>query len=353
MNLIGLSREELTREIGALGEKPFRAKQLWHWMYHQGETDFDKMTSLGKPLREKLKQTHVVARPTVLRELTSSDTTRKWLLQFSDGGAVESVFIPEEDRGAVCVSTQIGCPNGCVFCHTGTQKLTRNLTAGEIVSQFMVARDVYGEWPSPAGEQRLLSNVVVMGMGEPLLNYDSLKTALKILTDNEGIGVSKRRVTVSTSGIVPKIPQLARDFGCIKLAVSLHAPTDEVRDKIMPVNKKYPLKELMAACREFQEIAGTRQYITMEYVMLDGVNDSDADARALIRLVDGLMVKFNLIPFNEWNGCPLKCSSGKRIARFSEILERSRHAAPVRASRGQDIMAACGQLKSSVKAEGL
>lgn len=347
MNLIGLSRAELQAELEKLGEKPFRAKQLWHWIYWQGKTDFSEMTSLGKPLREKLAADgYTLNRPEIIREQNAADRTRKWLFKFEDGQSVETVYIPEEDRGAVCLSTQVGCPNGCVFCHTGSQKLTRNLTSGEIVAQFMAARDSYGEWPSPVQEPRYLSNIVVMGMGEPLLNYENVKKALQIIMDGEGIALSKRRITLSTCGIVPMIPRVAEDLG-VKLAVSLHAPTNEIRDRIMPVNRKYPLEELMAACRKFQEIGGTRQYITMEYVMLDGINDSDADARELLRLVKGLAVKFNLIPFNEWQGCPYKCSSKNRIKRFSALLEEHNYAAPVRQSRGQEIMAACGQLKST------
>lgn len=347
MNLIGLSRPELQAELEKLGEKAFRTKQLWHWIYWQGKTDFSEMTSLGKPLREKLENSgYTLNRPQIVRELNASDKTRKWLFKFEDGQSVETVYIPEDDRGAVCLSTQVGCPNGCVFCHTGSQKMVRNLTAGEITAQFMAARDSYGEWPSPAGEPRYLSNIVVMGMGEPLLNYENVKKALQIIMDPEGIALSRRRITLSTCGIVPVIPQVARDLG-VKLAVSLHAPTNEIRDKIMPINRKYPLEELMAACREFQEIGGTRQYITMEYVMLDGINDSEADARELMRLVKGLAVKFNLIPFNEWAGCPFRCSSKTKIEKFAKILESRNYAAPVRQSRGQEIMAACGQLKTA------
>ena len=349
MNLIGLTRSELQSELEKLGEKPFRTKQLWHWIYWQGKTDFDEMTSLGKPLRQKLKDNeYTLHRPKVLKEQNSADTTRKWLFEFDDRQTVETVYIPEEDRGAVCLSTQVGCPNGCVFCHTGSQKFTRNLTATEFVAQFMAARDSYGEWPSPSAQEvRYLSNIVVMGMGEPLLNYENVKKGLQIIMDPEGIAISRRRITLSTSGIAPVIPRIAEDLG-VKLAVSLHAPTNEIRDKIMPVNRKYPLEELMAACKKFQEIGGTRQYITMEYVMLDGINDSEADAKELIRLVKGLAVKFNLIPFNEWKGCPFKCSPQKRIERFSALLEEKNYAAPIRVSRGQDIMAACGQLKTAV-----
>lgn len=349
MNLIGLSREELQDEIKKLGEQAFRTKQLWHWIYWQGKRNFEDMTSLGKPLRQKLIDNgYNVNRPEIVKELNASDRTRKWLFRFEDGQEVETVYIPEDDRGAVCLSTQVGCPNGCVFCHTGSQKMVRNLTAGEIVNQFVAARDSYGEWPSPANEPRYLSNVVVMGMGEPLLNYDSLKTALKIIMDPEGLALSRRRITLSTSGVVPVIPQIATDLG-VKLAISLHAPTNEVRNRIMPINRKYPLEELMIACKKYQEIAGTRHYITMEYVMLDGVNDSEADARELMRLVKGLAVKFNLIPFNEWGGCSLKSSPMSRIEKFAKILENRNYAAPIRSSRGQEIMAACGQLKSDSK----
>lgn len=347
MNLIGLNRDALTSILTGMDEKPFRVKQLWHWIYFQGATDFGAMTTLSKTLRAKLSDAgHTLKRPVVVREQNAADRTRKWLLRFDDGTEIETVYIPEDDRGAVCVSTQAGCPNACAFCRTGSMKFRRNLTAGEIVAQFMAARDSYGEWPSPSLEPRYLSNVVVMGMGEPLLNYEATRDALKIITDPEGIALSKRRVTLSTSGVAPVIPRVAEDLD-VKLAVSLHAPTDEVRDKIMPINRKYPLKELMTACRKFQDIAGTRNYITMEYVMLDGVNDSEADARELMRLVKGLAVKFNLIPFNEWAGCPFKCSPAGRIVKFSKILENAHYAAPIRVSRGQDIMAACGQLKAA------
>ncbi|MCQ2965494.1 MAG: 23S rRNA (adenine(2503)-C(2))-methyltransferase RlmN [Alphaproteobacteria bacterium] len=349
MNLIGLSKEELTAEVVNMGEQAFRAKQLWHWIYWQGKTDFNDMTSLAKDFRQKLiEKGYTLDRPKVVRELTATDKTRKWLFQFTDQREVETVYIPEEDRGAVCISTQVGCPNDCKFCHTGSQKFTRNLTAGEIVGQFMAARDSYDEWPSPSIEPRYLSNIVVMGMGEPLLNYENTKKALKIIMDPEGIAISKRRITLSTSGVVPLIDKIASDLD-VKLAVSLHAPTNEIRDKIMPINHKYPLKELMVACKKFQDIAGTRNYITMEYVMLDGINDSPADAHELMRLVSGLAVKFNLIPFNEWPGCPFKCSPMSKIKKFAAILEAHHYAAPIRVSRGQEIMAACGQLKSGIQ----
>ena len=345
-NLIGLDRDELLTEMSEMGESPFRVKQLWQWLYNKGETDFDKMTNLGKPLRQKLAENYMISRPRVVVEKNSSDKTRKWLVSFSDGEQVECVYIPEEDRGAVCVSTQIGCAQKCAFCHTGTQRFKRNLTAGEIVGQFMVARDSYGEWPTPTDEVRYLSNVVVMGMGEPLYNYDNLIKALKILMDPEGIALSRRKITVSTAGMADNIPRLATDAGT-KLAISLHAPNNEIRNKIMPINRKYPLEVLLEACREYQALLPHRQYITMEYVMLKGVNDSLEQARELINLIKGLEVKFNLIPFNPWAGCPFECSDMRQIKKFAEVLEGAYYAAPIRVSRGQDIMAACGQLKSS------
>lgn len=345
-DLIGLSREELFSEITSIGEKPFRVKQLWQWMYNKGVTDFSQMSNIAKPLQALLAQNYFISRPQVVTEKNSTDGTRKWLFRFADGKEIETVYIPEEDRGAVCLSTQVGCAMGCKFCHTGTQLVQRNLTAGEIVGQFMAARDSYGEWPTPVDETRFLSNIVVMGMGEPLQNYDNLVTAMRILMDGDGIALSKRRITVSTSGIAPMIPRLADDLG-VKLAVSLHAPNNEIRSQIMPINKKYPLEVLIAACKEYQKRLVHRQYITMEYVLLKGINDSPENARELIKLVDGLEVKFNLIPFNPWQGCPFEPSSHNTIHRFSQILEDAYFAAPIRVSRGQDIMAACGQLKSA------
>ena len=342
-NLVGLSRDELKAEMAAIGEKPFRAKQLWHWIYHQGVTDFAEMTTLAKPLRTKLAETFVVWRPEVVREQTSSDGTRKWLLKLEDGNEVETVFIPEEDRGAVCVSTQVGCTLNCRFCHTGTQPLVRNLSAAEILGQYMVARDSYGEWPSPTDE-RLLSNIVVMGMGEPFYNYDEVAKALKIVMDPEGIAISKRRITLSTSGVVPLMERCGEELG-IKLAISLHAPTDEVRNKIMPINKKYPLAELMAACRAYPGASNAKR-ITFEYILLDGINDSPEDARALAKLVKGIPAKFNLIPFNEWPGSPYKTPSVARAKAFSKILNDAGFSAPIRVPRGRDILAACGQLRS-------
>lgn len=344
-DIIGLSRDEMAEALAALGEKSFRVKQVWHWLYHQGARDFSAMTTLSKTLREKLEAHFYISRPDTLEELTSKDRTRKWLFGFEDGKSIETVYIPEEDRGAVCISSQVGCAMNCSFCHTGTQKCERNLTAAEIVGQFMAARDSYGEWPTPTDETRYLSNVVLMGMGEPLNNYNNVVKACKILMDPEGLSLSKRRITLSTSGIVPKMRDCARDLG-VKMAVSLHAATDELRDQIMPVNKKWPLKELMQACRDYREIAGQRQYITFEYLLLKGVNDSPADARALAKLVKGIGAKFNLIMFNKWPDAPYDPPSVKQAQAFARILENEGYAAPLRVPRGQDIMAACGQLKS-------
>lgn len=343
--LVGLSFDDLTAELVAMGEKPFRAKQLWHWIYNKGETDFTKMTTLAKPFQARLAAAYTVSHPKIITEQNSVDKTRKWLMEFSDGKQVECVYIPEADRGAVCISTQVGCAQGCRFCHTGTQKMMRNLTPGEIVGQFMTARDSYGEWPTPTDETRYLSNIVVMGMGEPLANFDNLKQALRILMDGDGISISKRKITVSTSGLANHIPELA-DLG-VKLAVSLHAPTDEIRNQIMPVNHKFPLAVLMEACREYQKRSERRQFITMEYVMLKGINDQPEHAYALMDLVKGLEVKFNLIPFHYWQGAPFEPSSHNAIHRFAKILEDHYFAAPIRRSRGEDIMAACGQLKSA------
>ncbi|OJX68590.1 23S rRNA (adenine(2503)-C(2))-methyltransferase RlmN [Magnetospirillum sp. 64-120] len=345
-NLIGLSREELAAEMASIGEKPFRAKQLWHWLYNRGETDFAKMTSISKVMQARLAEHYVVRRPLVERELTSVDTTRKWLLKFEDGNEAETVYIPDEDeqRGAVCISSQVGCTLTCKFCHTGTQLLVRNLTSAEIVGQFMLARDSYGEWPTPDDSTRLLSNIVMMGMGEPLYNYENVAKALKIIMDGEGIGISKRRITLSTSGVVPMMAQAGAELG-VNLAISLHAVTDDVRSQIMPINKKYPLKELMAACRDYPGASNARR-ITFEYVMLKGINDSLADARELLRLVKGLPAKFNLIPFNPWPGSEYECSSMKDIRAFSDFIQDNGYSAPIRKSRGSDILAACGQLRS-------
>ncbi len=306
------------------------------------------MTTLAKPLRTRLSDSFSLARPAIGREEKSSDGTCKWLLRFSDGNEAETVFIPEDDRGALCVSSQVGCTLTCKFCHTGTQRLVRDLTAGEIVGQLMTARDSYGEWPSPPAD-RLLTNIVVMGMGEPLFNFDNVVKALQIIMDPEGIAISKRRITLSTSGVVPMIRQVGEKLG-VKLAVSLHAATDEVRDVLVPLNKKYPIEELLRACREYPGADNARR-ITFEYVMLKGVNNSAADARALTKLVAGIPAKFNLIPFNAWPGAPYECSSVATMTRFAAILNDAGYSAPIRVPRGRDIMAACGQLRSASERE--
>ena len=343
-NLIGLDREELAREMDAIGEKPFRAKQLWHWMYHQGETDFSKMTTLSKPARAKFAERYCLDRPGISSQLTSIDRSRKWLLKFDDANEAECVFIPEDDRGALCLSSQVGCTLSCSFCHTGTQKLVRNLTAREIVGQLMVARDSYSEWPSGRAD-RLLTNIVMMGMGEPLFNFNNVAKALKIVMDGDGLSFSKRRITLSTSGVVPMMERCGEELG-VNLAVSLHAATDDLRDVLVPINRKHPIRDLLAACRAYPGVNNARR-ITFEYAMLKGVNDSDADAKEMVRLVRGIPAKFNLIPFNTWPGTIYECSSAATIRRFAKILNDGGLSAPVRQPRGRDIMAACGQLKSA------
>ncbi len=351
--LVGLTRDELAEEMAAIGEKAFRAKQLWHWIYHQGVTDFSLMSSIARPLQGKLAERFVVGRPEVATMQTSVDETRKWLFRFRDGQEAETVYIPDrtEDRGAVCISSQVGCTLSCRFCHTGTQKLVRNLGAPEIVGQFMGARDAYGEWPSPQGETpRLLSTIVLMGMGEPLYNYENVAKAMRIVMDCEGIGLSRRRITLSTSGVVPMMDRCGTELG-VNLAVSLHAVTDELRDEIVPLNRKYPIAELIAACRRYPGASNARR-ITFEYVMLKGVNDSEAEARELVRLIAGIPAKVNLIPFNPWPGSAYEPSSGNQLARFARIVSDAGFSSPIRTPRGQDILAACGQLKTeSVKAK--
>ena len=343
IELIGLDRAELAAELARIGEPPFRARQLWHWIYHRGATDFAEMTTLAKSFRADLAERYVVSRPRAVVDRQSIDGTRKWLLGFADGQEAETVHIPEEDRGTLCVSSQIGCTLTCRFCHTGTQRLVRNLSAAEILGQIMLARDSLQEWPSPP-DGRLISNIVMMGMGEPLYNYDNVAKALRIVMDGEGISISKRKITLSTAGVVPMIRRAGAELG-VNLAISLHAVTDELRDRIVPINKKYPIAELMDACRSYPGLSNARR-ITFEYVMLKGVNDSPADARALIKLIEGVPAKVNLIPFNAWPGAPFECSSNAAIAAFSDIVFEAGYASPVRTPRGRDIMAACGQLKS-------
>jgi 23S rRNA (adenine2503-C2)-methyltransferase len=342
-NLVGMGRAELAAEMARFGAEPFRARQLWHWLYHRGATDFAAMTSLAKGFRAQLAENYELRRPQISRALASTDGTRKWLLRFGDGQEAETVHIPESDRGTLCVSSQVGCTLNCTFCHTGTQLLVRNLGAAEIVGQIMVARDALGEWPSPQ-EDRQLTNIVLMGMGEPLYNFANVAAAMRIAMDPEGLAVSRRKITLSTAGVVPMIARCGSELG-VNLAISLHAVTDELRDRLVPLNRKYPLAELLDACRNYPGSSNARR-ITFEYVMLRGVNDSPAEARELVRLLKGIPAKVNLIPFNPWPGAPYECSTDAAIAAFSDIVFAAGYSAPVRTPRGRDILAACGQLKS-------
>ncbi len=345
-NLIGLSRDGLKTALAEAGLEPFRAAQIWQWIYWHGVTDFGRMSNIAKKTRDRLADQFVIERPSIVTEQRSTDGTRKWLLRFADGNEAETVNIPETDRGSVCVSSQVGCTLTCTFCHTGTQPLVRNLTPDEIVGQFMVARDSYGEWPTPTADaQRMLSNIVMMGMGEPLYNFDNVVTALKIVMDDQGIALSRRRITLSTSGVVPMIAKVGEALD-VNLAVSLHAVNDEIRDTLVPINRKWPIAELLKACADYPGARNSRR-ITFEYAMLKGVNDSDADARELVRILKPIHAKVNLIPFNPWPGAPYDCSSNNRIHRFAEIVNDGGLSAPVRTPRGRDISAACGQLKSA------
>ena len=346
-NIVGLSREELNERFLNLGLKKFRSGQVWHWLYHKGVTSFEEMTTLSKTVREQLRQKFAIKRPMIIEKQTSMDGTIKWLLQFEDGAKAETVFIPEEDRGTLCISSQVGCTLNCSFCHTGTQRLVRNLTPSELVGQILIAFDELSAWPS-AQTGRPVTNIVLMGMGEPLYNLDNVITALKIVMDNEGISISKRRITLSTSGIVPEIYKCGLETD-VNLAISLHAVTDDVRNILVPINKKYPIKELLKACREYPGVSNSRR-ITFEYVMLKGINDSISDAKALIKLMEGIPAKINLIPFNPWPGSPYERSEKSQIEQFAKIILKAGYPSPVRTPRGDDILAACGQLKSvSVK----
>ncbi|MFL9500691.1 23S rRNA (adenine(2503)-C(2))-methyltransferase RlmN [Rhodopseudomonas palustris] len=358
-SLIGLSRAQLCDRLGEVGVAPpqrkMRAQQLWHWIYVRGARDFSEMTNVSKEMRATLAEHFTVDRPEVVAEQISADGTRKWLLRLPSGGdgqkahEVECVYIPETDRGTLCVSSQVGCTLNCAFCHTGTQRLVRNLTAGEIVGQVMVARDRLGDWidrETPSGN-RLITNIVMMGMGEPLYNFDAVRDALLIVSDNEGIGISRRRITLSTSGVVPNIKRTGDEIG-VMLAISLHAVRDELRDELVPLNRKYPLKELLQACRDYPGASNARR-ITFEYVMLKGVNDSLDDARRLVQLLKGIPAKINLIPFNPWPGSKYECSDWDQIEKFSEYIFNAGYSSPVRTPRGRDILAACGQLKSETE----
>src|SRR6201988_2544859 len=344
-NLVGLSRKDLKAALVEAGLEPFRTGQIWQWVYWHGVRDFGLMPNVAKKTRDRLADLFVIERPEIVTEQRSVDGTRKWLLRFRDGNEAETVNIPEEDRGSVCVSSQVGCTLTCSFCHTGTQALVRNLTPDEIVGQFMVARDSYGEWPTPTETTRMLSNIVMMGMGEPLYNFHNVATALKIVNDEQGIALSRRRITLSTSGVVPMIPRVGEVLD-VNLAVSLHAVSDAVRDTLVPINRKWPIEELLAACAAYPGARNSRR-ITFEYAMLKGVNDSDADAPEPVHLLTPVHAKVNLIPFNPWPGAPYECSSNNRIHRFAEIVNAGGISAPVRTPRGRDILAACGQLKST------
>lgn len=344
LNLVGMTREEIATALSALGVERYRADQMYSWVYAKGVTDFENMTNLSKDLRGRLAESFCIGRPGVNVDQQSVDGTRKWLLDFEDRNAAETVYIPEPDRGTLCVSSQVGCTLTCAFCHTGTQRLVRNLEAGEIVAQVMLARDHLGEWPS-AKEEKRITNIVMMGMGEPLYNYDNVKKALEIVMDGGGVSISKRRITLSTSGVVPEIERCGRELG-VMLAISLHAVTDEVRDKLVPINRKWPIKELLRACRAYPAAKNARR-ITFEYVMLKGVNDSEADARELCRLIKGIPAKVNMIPFNPWPGSAFECSERETIKKFARVVEKAGYVATVRTPRGRDILAACGQLKTA------
>jgi 23S rRNA (adenine2503-C2)-methyltransferase len=364
-SLIGMSRAELTEALAQIGvpeaQRKMRVQQLWHWIYFRGFTEFDAMTSVSKDLRAELAQHFTLARPEVVAEQVSVDGTRKWLLRLPGDPdsklphEVECVYIPDTERGTLCVSSQVGCTLTCSFCHTGTQRLVRNLTAGEIAGQVMVARDRMGDWPGgtrptegvvPSGD-RCVTNVVMMGMGEPLYNLDAVRDALLIVADGDGLGISKRRITLSTSGVVPNIERAGNEIGCM-LAVSLHAVRDELRNELVPLNRKYPIEVLMEACRNYPGASNAKR-ITFEYVMLKGVNDSIEDAKALVRLLKGIHAKINLIPFNPWPGSKYECSDWEQIEKFSQVVFDAGYASPVRTPRGRDILAACGQLKSATE----
>ncbi len=355
-NIVGLTRDELREALLAAGtpekQVKMRLGQIWQWVYHFGVRDFEAMTNLAKDYRALLAKNFEIKLPDVVTRQISADGTRKYLVRIAGGHEVEVVYIPEANRGTLCISSQVGCTLTCSFCHTGTQKLVRNLTAAEIVGQVMLARDDLEEWPvqgAPKNETRLVSNVVLMGMGEPLYNFDNVRNAMQVVMDGEGISLSRRRITLSTSGIVPEIARAAEEIGCL-LAVSFHATTDEVRDRLVPVNKKWNIQTLLTALREYPRLSNSER-ITFEYVMLKDVNDTDADARRLVKLIQGIPAKINLIPFNEWPGAPYQRSDWERIEAFADIVYKAGYASPIRTPRGEDIMAACGQLKSATERE--
>jgi len=358
VNLVGLTRDKLREVLIANGtpenQAKMRVNQIWQWIYQWGERDFHAMTNLSKVYRAELAEKFVIEIPEVVSKQVSADGTRKYLVKIAGGHEVEVVYIPETDRGTLCISSQVGCTLTCSFCHTGTQKLVRNLTAGEIIGQVMMARDDLDEWPQPGvgtGENgpRLLSNIVLMGMGEPLYNFENVRDAMKIAMDGEGIALSRRRITLSTSGVVPEIAKTAEEIGCM-LAVSFHATTDEVRDKLVPINKRWNIEALLEALKAYPKLSNSER-ITFEYVMLKDVNDTDEDARRLVKLIKGIPAKINLIPFNEWPGSPYQRSDWSRIEKFADVIYKAGYASPIRTPRGEDIMAACGQLKSATERE--
>lgn len=348
-SLIGLSHAEVADKLAEIGvpekQRKMRAQQIWHWIYFRGAKTFDEMSNISKDMRDKLNAHFDVGRPEIIEALISTDGTRKWLMKFPDGQEVETVFIPEADRGTLCVSSQVGCTLTCKFCHTGTQRLVRNLTPTEIVMQVLVARDYLEEWPSPS-EGRLVSTIVLMGMGEPLYNFENVKKAMHIVMDDNGINLSRRRITLSTSGVVPEIYRCGEEIG-VNLAISLHAVNDETRSEIMPINNKYPIDELLTACKNYAGLKNSRK-ITFEYILLKGINDSDDDANELVKLIKQYQIpaKVNLIPFNPWPGSAYERPSNTRIAKFSDLIFSQGISAPIRTTRGEDILAACGQLKS-------
>jgi 23S rRNA (adenine2503-C2)-methyltransferase len=348
LSLLGLLPEELEAAVVAAGLPKFRARQLWRWVWRHGLTNFDEMSDLGKTVRAQFAAMFDAERPAVTRRLHSTDGTIKWLLRFADGNEAETVYIPDKDRGTLCISSQVGCTLTCSFCHTGTQKLVRNLSTAEICGQVLLAMDELGDWPAAKPERRL-TNIVLMGMGEPLFNYENVSAAMRIVMSGEGVGISKRRITLSTSGVVPEIKRAGAELG-VNLAISLHAVRDELRDVLVPINRKHNLAELIEACRTYPGLSNARR-ITWEYVMLDGVNDSDDDCRGLLELIKGIPSKLNLIPFNPWPGSQYTCSSPERVEAFAKKVLKAGYASPVRTPRGQDIMAACGQLKSASERE--
>jgi 23S rRNA (adenine2503-C2)-methyltransferase len=354
LNMVGLTRSALRVALIENGtpekQANMRVGQIWQWIYEKGVRDFSKMTNLAKPYREALEKKFLISVPEIISKNISQDGTRKYLMRIDGGHEIETVYIPEENRGTLCISSQVGCTLTCSFCHTGTQRLVRNLTSSEIIGQILVARDDLGEWPNqeaPKPKPRLLSNVVLMGMGEPLYNFDNVRDAMKIAMDPEGVALSRRRITLSTSGVVPEIAKTAEEIGC-QLAISFHATTDEVRDKLVPINKKWNISNLLETLKNYPKVSNSER-ITFEYVMLKNVNDSDEDAHRLVKLIKGIPAKINLIPFNEWPGSPFERSDWKQIKSFSDIIYRAGYASPIRTPRGEDIMAACGQLKSATE----